>query len=256
MRCPLLMFALLAGSAESPAAADSVAEFSLVGPAETAVAWGSTVEFSVRVSHNERLAACAYRFGITGTASGLLTDRVVHSPLAYLGTNGAAPLASGLPAALPPGAELQEVFLNLDSADPPGNPLDGLAPGANVTLATYALRVFGAGSLTLTLQAPQAAETQSAADGALFAGVSVAPLAMDMTLTVFGGPDLNVDDHVDLRDFLELQKCLGQAPNGACASADVDADGDIDLTDFVVVQGCLGGPVAGPACAGVRGSSE
>jgi len=250
------MFVLLAGSAGSRAFADTVAEFSLAGPAETAVAWGSTVEFSVRVSHNERLAACAYRFGITGTAAGLLTDRGVHPSLAYLGTNGAAPLATGLPVALPPGSELREVFLNLNSADPPGNPLDGLAPGANVTLATYALRVFGAGSLTLTLQAPQAAETQSAADGTLFAGVSVVPLATGMTLTVFGGPDLNADDHVDLRDFLELQKCLGQAPNGACVSADVDGDGEIDLADFVVVQDCLGGPVSGPACGGVRGSSE
>jgi hypothetical protein len=74
------------------------------------------------------------------------------------------------------------------------------------------------------------------------------PVAFDVQLNVVGGPDLDANGAVDLRDFAVMQACFARAPTGACAAADVDADGDIDATDFEIVRACLTGPGVAPQC--------
>ncbi|MCB9849845.1 MAG: hypothetical protein H6817_03995 [Phycisphaerales bacterium] len=229
------------------------AEFALIGPPSSTVAFGDTVEVSVVVTNSERMAACAYRLLLGGSAQAVVAQRVVTPELRYLGSDPQDPLGDGLPVALSDGASLDEVFINLDNADPSGNPLDGLAPAVAGTVATYSLTLTGVGAITLTLDSPRAAQTQSDPDGALFDAVSVDPLSASVTLTVVGGPDINSDTHVDLRDYAALQMCFGASPVDACAASDVDGDGDVDAGDFEVLRACLGGPVGAPAC-GLRGS--
>jgi hypothetical protein len=241
-----LVFGLVGLAAHS--ARSATAEFALGGPVGANVAWGTDIDVTVSVSHDVVLAACAYELTVGGTATAVVENRTVAAALARIGTDPDAPLDDNLPLILTPGATLSDVLVSLDTADPPGNPLDGLPPGSDVVVATYRLRLTGGGSLTLTLSAPRAAETQSDPEGSLFSVVTVDPVAFDVQLNVVGGPDLDANGAVDLRDFAVMQACFARAPTGACAAADVDADGDIDATDFEIVRACLTGPGVAPQC--------
>jgi hypothetical protein len=138
---------------------------------------GTDIDVTVSVSHDVVLAACAYALTVDGTATAVVENRTVAAALARIGTDPDAPLDDNLPLILTPGATLSDVLVSLDTADPPGNSLDGLPPGSDVVVATYRLRLTGGGSLTLTLSAPRAAETQSDPEGSLFSVVTVDPVA-------------------------------------------------------------------------------
>jgi hypothetical protein len=241
----LLLLALFGSSAH----AQTSAEFSLHAMAPATVVWGQTFEITVKSTHNERLAACAFQLSVSGSAAAVLVQRAVAAPLTYLSSAPADPLADGLPLQFTGPDSLTEVFIALDSADPPGNPLDGVAPGALVPLATYTLLPARAGTLTLTLTGPQAAETQSTPGGRLFDQAGISPASGEVSFSIIGGPDVNGDGRVDLRDFARLQGCFGQVPAGSCAGADADADGDIDNADVAFVQHCLAGPAVAPSCS-------
>ena len=64
--------------------------------------------------------------------------------------------------------------------------------------------------------------------------------------------DLDVDQRVDLDDFLILDSCLAGPMNVAgpeCRDADVDGSGTVDLADFRWVQSCYNGAsAADPGC--------
>lgn len=239
----------VAALSASRASADTSADFRLEQPGPTTLIWGTTAELRVRSTHNQRMAACAFRISASGAGAVRMTHRAPAAPLSQIGVNPAAPLADGLPVSLSAGEAVDEVLLTLAPANPAD---DGVPPGANIVIATYTLVATRAGTLTLTLGDVRAAETQSNAGGAMFDATTVAPGAAAVTLTIVGGPDLDGDARVDLRDFATLQRCLGEDPTGACASADADADGDVDSADFAVVQSCLTGPTYSPECGPAR----
>lgn len=233
----------------SRASADTSADFRLEHPGPTTLTWGATAELRVRSTHDQRMAACAFRISASGAGAVRVTQRVSAAPLSHLGANPAAPLADELPVSLSAGESVHEVLLTLAPASPA---TDGVPAGANIAIATYTLVATHAGTLTLTLGEARAAETQSDAGGALFDATTVAPGAAAVTLAIVGGPDLDGDARVDLRDFATLQRCIGHNPTGACASADADADGDVDSADYAVVQSCLTGPTHSPECGPAR----
>jgi len=247
MRQTATILAVLA-TIGSAVRAETTAEFALAGSVQANVAWGAEFAVTVAVTHHERMAACAYRLEFSGAAGVRMVQRAVNPALQYLGTDAESPLADALPILLGGGDAVAEVLLNIASADPPGNPLDGLAPGANVSVAVYTFVATQPGSLVVTLSSARAAETQSDPNGAHFDVTTIAPASAQIEISITGGPDLNADGHVDLRDFARLQACMHESPAGICASADVDGDGDVDLLDYQVVQECLAGPAQGFNC--------
>ena len=249
MRLSTILAGTMLLAAAQAASADTTAVFALEAPTGRSAAWGDTISLVVTSTHNVRMPACAFRLVAEGDAALALMQRAVASPLRYLGANAAAPLDGSLPRPLAGGAALAEVFINLDTAVPSGNSQDGLAAGADVTLVTYTFVATRAGTLTLRLEEPRAAETQSTPDGKMFDSATMSASGGAITLTIAGGPDLDGDGHVDLRDFAQLQRCFGQQPEGACASADLDLDGDVDAVDFSQWKPCLLGPSATWACA-------
>jgi hypothetical protein len=57
--------------------------------------------------------------------------------------------------------------------------------------------------------------------------------------------DLNFDSETDLKDFSELQSCIGvmvESQRGVCTSSDINNDGVVDLSDFLRFAECFAGP--------------
>jgi len=220
---------------------------SVAGPDGQPFRSGDEVTVTVRATFDQVMAACEYRLTAGGTAGAVVTQRSVANALTYLSTIPADPFGSELPRDLVAAGQMHEVLVAMRAVDRPGTPDDGIAPGTNVALATYKVRVSGAGTLTLAVAAPvAAAQTQTNPNGALFDSVGIEAAAGSITVIVTPGPDLDGDGDVDITDFGVFQRCFN-GPNrppsqNDCGPADLDGDADVDPSDFLVFQRCFNGP--------------
>ncbi len=232
----------------SGAFAQTNATFSLHS-SETNVLSGSEVQIQVQADINEVLAATQFEVYAGDDGRATVVNRSVATDLTYVSTNPADPFATGLPTALHAAEAFVDVLVGLWKAFDPGNSADGIQPGVRV-LETLTLRLSGMGQLNIGIRYPDAAETQTNLDGALFTTVSIQ--TSELTFNMALNADTDLDGDVDLEEFSSVQACFtgsGGTPSPPCLDWDLDGDTDIDGDDYKLLAACMSGP-------GVAASNE
>lgn len=226
---------------------------------------GSQVTLQVTSTYDVTLASTAYKLTADATGHGIVMARGVEPGLHYVGTDPGAPdpflPELGLPHDLNPATPLVEVLPALEQAWRPGVANDGVAAGTDILLETLTVKLIGRGTITISLTAPDAAETQSDPGGALFETVSTAPGGDAVTFNLALDADFDDDNDVDLTEFGTFQACFsgaGVPADTGCALCDFDGDTDVDRADYALFQSCGSGPdvAAHPACRGEWGGGS
>ena len=247
MNRPSGFLAIIVTASIAPATASSQGAsitFALVNPGADFVAPRSTVTIEVRATYDTPLVAAKFVVSAAGEPAASPTarsaDPVTPAGLTFLSTTRQAPFESGLPYDLKV-APATEVLLDLDFAEEPGGPFDGIAPGSDVLIETLDVEVSGTGILTLSVGEVSAAHTDGAPGGQLFDTAGVDSQAAEVTIELAMPGDLDLNGTVNLQDFATFALCYGgrdvEDPPPGCSTtdflrSDLDGSGRVNLLDF------------------------
>jgi len=232
--------------AMSSTAHATTATFKLVNPGPSSVSACSTVALEVRATFDTVMAGANFTITASANNRAEIVGRGVAADLAYVSTDIDNAFGStNLPQTLLSARPRKEVLMGVAKAWTPGDPQDGILPGADVLLETLTVEASGQGPLTIALVSPGAVETQSAPGGTLFSTVGVDAGAGSVTLTVGSSSitgDFDADCDVDDGDFPLFEACAAGPAipyAGGCDLFDLDTNGHVDLADFGVFQRSL-----------------
>ncbi len=190
------------------------------------------VTVEIRATFDEPLTALAFEISLSGSAAATIESRTLGpleaNGMTILSPVSQTPFIDSLPHSSD-GGTLREILFDDDYNGAPGGPTDGVDPGANVLIETLDIRLTSAGTVSITLSAPQGAITRGSPQGVLFEQAQVDPGAEAVLFVACGNEDCNNNTTGDICDIASgaSEDCNANDVPDEC-EPDCNENGEVD----------------------------